>query len=67
MTVESPQMMTIRTKSFLESSGCRTRSLKTSGYQPRLTQMGEDQIVFQFGANVGTISHCGVTHIQVVM
>ena len=28
-----------RTKSFLESSGCRTRTLKPSGYEPRHTQM----------------------------
>jgi len=28
------------TKNCLESSGCRTRPLKTSGYQPRRTQMG---------------------------
>ena len=32
-----------RTKGFLESSGCRTRPLKTSGYQPRRTQMGENK------------------------
>jgi len=32
-----------RTKSFLESSGCRTHPLKTSGYWPRLTQMGKIQ------------------------
>jgi len=29
-----------RTKIFLASSGCRTRPLKTGGYQPRLTQNG---------------------------
>jgi len=29
-----------RTKSSLESSGCRTRPMKISGYQPRLTHMG---------------------------
>jgi len=34
-----------RTKSFLESSGCQTRPLQTSGYQPQLTQMGENQKV----------------------
>ena len=39
---------TYRTKSFLESSGCRTRPLKTRGYQPRLTQMGENHKVLQF-------------------
>ena len=33
------------TKSFLESRGCRTRSLKISGYQPRLIQMVEYQKV----------------------
>ena len=29
-----------RTKIFTESSGCQIRLLKTSGYRPRLTQMG---------------------------
>ena len=35
-----------RTKNLLESSGCSTRPPKTSGYHPRLTQMGGHQRVF---------------------
>jgi len=35
--------MSSRTKSFLESIGCRTRPLKTSGYPPGLTQMGTNE------------------------
>jgi len=35
-------------KNSLESSGRRTRPLKTSRYQPRLTQMGENQKVLEF-------------------
>jgi len=33
----------LRTKSCLESSGCRTCPLKTSRYQPRLTPMGTNK------------------------
>jgi len=32
--------VSICTTGFLESSGCRTRPLKTGGYQPRLTRNG---------------------------
>jgi len=34
---------TYRAKSYLESSGCRTRQPKTSGYKQRLTQMGTNE------------------------
>jgi len=37
-----------RTKSFLEPSGYRTCPLKTSGYRPRLTQMGGNWKVVYF-------------------
>ena len=42
-TTVRKQVDPCRTKGFLESCGCRTRPLKTSGYQPWLTQMSENE------------------------
>jgi len=36
-------LVCIHTKCLSESSGCRTRPLETSGYQPKLIQMGGTQ------------------------
>jgi len=41
----------LRTKSSLESIGCRTRPLETNGYRPRLTQIGEHRKIILFGVN----------------
>ena len=48
---ENVCMSRCRTKPFVESSGYRTRPLKPSRYWPRLTQIGGNRKVLQFGVN----------------
>jgi len=38
-------------KTLIKSSGYRTRPMKASRYRPRLTQIGENRKVLQFGVD----------------